>query len=153
MEVVSEGPTHRFAGVGNVLVSVYWGAPTTEALRERIAWIERAIAAYPKFGLLVVVTPEAGGSLPGREFREESRAQAKRFEEHLAFSASVIEGRDLIHTLVRTFLRGLAVVVGKRVEVRFFESASDGAAWAAERAAPEGPDARALLEAIDALRP
>ncbi|MFK7988345.1 MAG: hypothetical protein AB8I08_20155 [Sandaracinaceae bacterium] len=55
MEIVSEGPTHCFAGVGNVLVSVYWGAPGVGPLHERIPWIERTIATHGTFGLLVVV--------------------------------------------------------------------------------------------------
>ena len=154
MELVSEGPSHRFQGVRNVLVCVYWGAPSPRALRDRIPWLESAITRHGKVGLFVVVTSNAAGSLPSRSFRDESRAQAERYRDALDFSASVIEGSGVHHTLVRTFLRGLTVVAGRGVEVRFFEDVSGGARWAAARAAPyDGPDAKALLDTVARLRP
>ncbi|MFK7984398.1 MAG: hypothetical protein AB8I08_00075 [Sandaracinaceae bacterium] len=156
LELVSEGPTHRFAGVGNVLVSVYWGAPQAGALRERIPWVEKTAARYTKFGLLVVVIDEAAGGLPDKAFREESRAQAKRWESQLAFSGSVIEGTDVMHTLLRTFLRGLSVVVGGQVQVGFFDSVLDGAAWVSRHAQGtdrDGPSASTLADAVAQLRP
>lgn len=155
MELVSEGPTHRFAGVENVLVSVYWGAPQAAALRERVPWVERTAKRYNQFGLLVVVTREAAGGLPDKAFREESRAQAKRWESQLAFSGSVIEGTDVMHTLLRTFLRGLSVVVGGQVHIGFFDSVPDGAAWVARHARSNdaGPGQSALVDAVRQLRP
>lgn len=153
LEPVCEGPTHRFAGVRNVLVSVYWGAPRAEALRQRIPWVERTVATYGALGLLVVVPPDAAGHLPDRGFRDESRAQADRFRDHLRFSASVIEGDDVQHTLIRTFLRGLAVVAARGLEVRFFRAVHDGAAWASEQAEPfGGPSPQSLIDAVEALR-
>jgi hypothetical protein len=150
---VSEGPTHRFVGVGNVLVSLYWGAPSARALRERVGWIERAIAEHGAVGVLVVITADAAGRLPDRAFREESRAQVDRFRDAILFSASVVEGRGVGHTLVRTFLRGLAVVAGHGIAVRFFEDLREGARWAAARtAAHGGPSAEELVRAVEALR-
>ncbi|MEQ8461228.1 MAG: hypothetical protein RLO52_13210 [Sandaracinaceae bacterium] len=153
LEPVCAGPQHRFAGVENVLVCVYWGAPPAEALHDRVPWVEKAIARYGAIGVLVVVPPEASGHLPDRAFREESRAQADRFRDAIRFSASVIEGDDVQHALIRTFLRGLAVVAARGMEVRFFRSVHDGAAWASERAAAlGGPSPRSLVQAVEALR-
>lgn len=151
MEIVSEGPTHRFAGVENVLVSVYWGTPDVAALKARLPWFERAYAEHRRFGLLVVVTDDAAGKLPDRAFREESRLQAARFGSALAFSGSVIEGTSLAHTLLRTLLRGMRVAVGGDVEVEFFDAVQDGAAWVESIA--EGPSQQSLLDAVQALRP
>ena len=150
---VSEGPTHTFVGVGNVLISLYWGSPGAEALREREGWVREAVARHGKIGLLVVVTAEAAGQLPGKDFRDVSRAQADRYRDAIAFSASVIEGAHVQHALIRTFLRGLAVVAGRGVAVRFFEDVSDGCAWAAEQAAPHGgPSAATLRRVVSVLR-
>ena len=153
METVSEGETHRYVGVGNALVSVYWGAPPIEALHARVGWIERTIASHGRVGLFVVVTEDASGHLPDREFRAVSKAQADRFREHLVFSASVIEGSGVQHTLVRTFLRGLSVVAGRSIQVRFFEGVGPGAQWASEQLAPNGPPAMKIIEAVEASRP
>lgn len=151
---VSEGPHHRFGGLGDVLVCVYWGTPPVSALRDRIPWIEEVVRRDGMVALFVVVTPEAAGSLPGADFRAESKRQADRWRDHFALSASVIEGDGLSHSLVRTFLRGLATVAGRDVDVRFFDRVGPAAAWVARSMAPyDGPGAAALVEAVDALRP
>ncbi|HEY8428505.1 MAG TPA: hypothetical protein VIL20_09035 [Sandaracinaceae bacterium] len=150
---ISEGSTHRFAGLGNVLVAVYVGAPEASALRERVPWVEKAIARYGGIGQLVVVDRRASGSLPDRAFRDESRAQADRYRRSILFSASVVEGDSVQHTLVRTFLRGLALVAGRDLPVRFFDEVPPAAEWAASLARGHGgPEARALVEAVEQLR-
>lgn len=150
---ISEGPTHRFAGLGNVVIAFYTGAPPASALRERVPWVERAIVSHGAFGQIVIVGGRAKGSLPGRAFRDESRAQTERYRGSILFSASVIEGEGVHPVLVRTFLRGLALVAAKDVPVRFFEDVRPAVAWAAERARDHGgPSAAELAEAIEALR-
>ncbi len=150
---ISEGPTHRFAGLRNVIVALYAAAPPASALRERLPWIERALATHGAFGQIVIVDGRAAGSLPGPAFRDESRAQTQRYRGSILFSASVIEGDGVQPVLVRTFLRGLALVAAKDVPVRFFEDVRPAVAWAAERARPHGgPSAQELAEAIEALR-
>lgn len=148
---VSDGPTHTFVGVGNVLVSLYWGSPPADALRARVSWVESAIAQYEKFGLLVVITGDAAGQLPDREFREVSRQQADRYRDAILFSASIIEGSNMQHSLVRTFLRGLAVVAGRGITVRFFESVPEGCAFAGEAVAPYGGPSPATLQRVVAV--
>lgn len=151
---ISESHTHRFVGVGNVIVALYVGAPEATALCARIPWIEQAIRTYGAVGQLVVVDRTASGSLPDRAFRDESRAQADRYRGSILFSASVIEGNAVHHALVRTFLRGLALVAGKDVAVRFFDEVAPAARWAEELARDHGgPSASVLERAVDALRP
>ncbi|MCA9610422.1 MAG: hypothetical protein KC619_32725 [Myxococcales bacterium] len=153
VEVVSEGPVHCFAALGNVLLSVYWGAPDAAVLHDRIAWVERVRASHGKGGLLVVVCDGASGSLPDAAFRERSRAQAQRFEDTIVFSASVIEGDGVLPGLVRAFLRGLALLAPRRVETAFFERVEPAAAWVEARAVPHGgPDATQLRNALETLR-
>ena len=150
---ISAGPAHRFAGVGNVIIALYSDAPEASALADRVPWIEQALRRHAGIGQLVVVDRDASGSLPGREFREASRQQAERFRGSILFSACVIEGQGVHHALVRTFLRGLALVAGKDVPVRFFDTVEPAASWAealTERDA--GPSARELTEAIATLR-
>lgn len=153
LELISEGPAHIYAGAGNVLVCLYRGAPTAQALRDRVPWMEKVIEKHGKLGLLVVVSEEARGALPAPAFRAESRAQAKRYPDRILFSASVIEGRGVRHSLVRTFLRGLSVVAGRSIDVRFFDDVTLAIEWAAERASPyQGPSAEEITEVLDALR-
>ncbi|MCB9592154.1 MAG: hypothetical protein H6719_05425 [Sandaracinaceae bacterium] len=153
LELVSEGPNHRFGGIGNVLISVYWGAPDAAALEDRVPWVERMRAEYGQGGLLVWVCADASGSLPDAAFRQTSRAQSERYEGTIVFSASVIEGGDLLHGLVRTFLRGLAVVASRRVSTAFFDDEASALAWVEARAKPHGgPDVATLRNALETLR-
>lgn len=151
---ISEGPMHRFVGVGNVVVAMYVGAPDATALEARVPWIEETLRTHGGVGQLVVVDRSASGSLPDRAFREASRAQADRYRGSILFSVSVIEGDGVHHALVRTFLRGLALVAGKDVPVRFFEEVAPAVAWAEPLARPHGgPSASELVRAVEAVRP
>jgi hypothetical protein len=133
---------------------LYWASPTAAALRDRIPWIEGSLAGHGKGGVLVVVSKDAGGALPSQEFRAESRAQAKRYGDSILFSATVIEGNAIRDSLLRAFLRGLAVMVGQdSIELRFFEQAPPAIAWASELAKPfGGPTVDELTEALATLR-
>jgi hypothetical protein len=154
IEHVSEGATHRLAGLGNLLICLYWGQPPVDALRDRIEWVERTIAKGLPVGLLVVITEDAAGQLPGRPFRQESKRQAEAYRGHVLFSASVVEGTRVTAVLVRSFLRSLATVVARGIQVRFFDDAREGARWAAELLEPhDGPSEAAILAAVQALRP
>lgn len=153
LEVVSEGPVHCYAGLGNVLVSIYWGAPDAAVLEDRIPWVERVRERHGRGGLLVVVCDGATGSLPDASFRERSRAQAQRFEDTIVFSASVIEGDGVLPGLIRAFLRGLALLAPRRVETAFFDRSGPATDWVAARAVPHGgPDASLLRNALETLR-
>jgi len=153
LELVSEGPVHRFAGLGNVLISLYWGAPDAAVLDERVEWIERMGARHGQGGLFVVVSGDASGSLPDAAFREKSRAQAQRFDGTIVFSASVIEGQGILHGLVRTFLRGLSVVASRRVATAFFDDVAPALAWVEASAVPHGgPNATQLRNALETTR-
>lgn len=144
---------HCFAGLGNVLISMYWGSPDASVLDDRIPWVERMGARHGRGGLFVVVCDGASGSLPDAAFRERSRAQAQRFEGTIVFSASVIEGDGVLPGLVRAFLRGLALVAPRKVETAFFDRVDPAALWVAARAVPhDGPDATALRNALSTLR-
>lgn len=122
-------------------------------LRDRLPWVTRAIEKHGNFGLFVVVSEEAEGTLPDGAFRAESKAQAKRFEDEVLFTATVIEGTRLLHSLTRTMLRGLAMVVGPKVESRFFDDVRTAVAWLVKLAAPyEGPSSMAVLDTLFELR-
>ncbi len=153
LELIDADPTHVYAGLRNVVVAIYFASPPASALRARIPWIERTLERHGAIGQLVVVDPRAAGSLPDRAFRDESRAQTDRYHESILFSATVIEGEGIQHVLVRTFLRGLAVVAGKDLPVRFFDEVPPAARWAEQLARDhDGPSAGALAGAVERLR-
>lgn len=141
-----------FAGVRNVLISYYRSAPDAQALRDRAPWAQRMFTRYGIGGLFVVVDRAAKGTLPDAEFRRVSKEQTAKFREHVAFSAVVIEGTGVERALLRTFLRGVAMVAGRSVSVQFFEGAAPGAAFAARRAGVEGPKAQQLLDVLAEIR-
>jgi len=150
---ISDGENHRVAGLGNVLVCVYWGEPSLAALHDRVEWVERTIERGSPVALFVVVTADAVGKLPGPAFRAESKRQAARYRDSIVLSASVIEGQGVTQTLVRSFLRGLATVAGRGMLVRFFGESAGAASWAAAAMAPHGgPEPEAILEAVARVR-
>lgn len=152
--IVSQGDVHRYIGVGNVLITLYWGTPTAQALRDRLPWVRASLAKYKGVGLLVVVDPRADGILPDGAFREESKGQAAEFGDRIYVSASAIEGDGLKHSLVRTFLRGLAVVANVGFPVRFCATLSEAASFAAQLCEePNSPSAEELVAATEATRP
>ncbi len=81
-----------------------------------------------------------------------SKEQTAKFRDHIAFSAIVIEGTGVERALLRTFLRGVAMVAGRSVSVQFFEGVAPGAAFAARRAGVEGPKAQLLLDVLAEIR-
>ena len=152
--LVSEGPTHRFAAVRNVLVTLYWAAPTSEALMEREPWVREAHEKYEGFGLLVVVDARASGVLPDGDFRAASKRQALLYGDKMLVSASAIEGDGLTFKLLRTFLRALALVVNPKFPVRSFATVQEAAAFAVEACAEhEGPSVSELLQVVSSIRP
>lgn len=78
-ELVTEGPNHRFAGIENVLVAMYWGAPSAHSLRDRLPWAERTLETYGSLGQLVIIDRSTIWAMPTPEWRAESREQSKRF--------------------------------------------------------------------------
>ncbi len=153
LSIVSQGPTHCFAGLRNVLISLYWGTPTADALREREAWLVSSMARYRGIGLLVVVDPRAEGVLPDKEFRSVSKQQADQFRGRIHVSSSAIEGEGLKHSLVRTFLRSLAIVAQIDFPVRFFATTKQAATFAAELCdEPDSPTASELIIAVEEIR-
>lgn len=152
--IVSRGDTHCFVGVGNVLITLYWGTPSAQALRDRLPWVRATLAKFDAAGLLVVVDARADGLLPDAAFRAESKAQAAEFGDRIYVSASAIEGDDIKHSLVRTFLRGLTVVANVGFPVRFFASVPEAAELVAELSQePGSPSADALIAAVESVRP
>ena len=152
--MVSEGPTHRYAALGNVLITLYWGTPQVAALRERKPWVEKTLGRYEGMGLLVVIDSAVDGKLPGADFRRESKAQAAAYGDRVRVSASAIEGDTLKFSLIRTFMRGLAIVVKPAFPVKFFSNVTDASVFAAHCVQIDrGPSAAALADAVKTIRP
>ncbi|MFT5359238.1 MAG: hypothetical protein ACI9KE_006481 [Polyangiales bacterium] len=151
MESICKGPKHHFFGLGNVLVMYYIAAPPADALREREAWVKRALKRHSKLALLVVVDKHATGLLPDAEFRAVSREQALKYSESIACSAVVLETDSVWSGLLRSFLRGLSFVVRATIQVRYFSSVADAVPFALE-ASESTVDAQELKAAVESVR-
>ena len=101
-ELVSEGPNHRFGAIENVIVTMYWGMPDATSLRDRLPWAERTVERYGSLGQLVVLDRFSVWAMPSAAWREESRAQSKRFESVLDFASIVLEPDDVKSAMLRT---------------------------------------------------
>ena len=153
LEVISEGKTHCFAGIGNVLISVYWAAPQADRLDDRIPWVERMSKTYGDGGLLVVVCDDATGALPDAKFRAKSRAQSLEHRGKITFSATVIEKHGVFADLLRGLLRGLAMVMAGEIETAFFDLEAPAVRWVEGRCRKNGgPTAAELRAALAEIR-
>ena len=101
-----------------------------------------------------VIDPRVNAVMPDRKFRDISREQTERFGDYILFSATVIEGHDVPHKIIRTFLRSLAAVAGPDIPVRFFDRVQTAARWAEALAKGHGgPSAEDLEQAVAMIRP
>ena len=96
MLTVSQGPTHHFFGLENILVTYYVQVPPLAALREREAWMRDITRTHDRVALMVVVDKDAVGPLPGDDFRAVLRDQAEQYKHLTACSAVVLEGNGLL---------------------------------------------------------
>ena len=126
-------------------------APPAEALREREAWVKRALKKHAKLALLVVVDKHATGVLPDAEFRAVSREQALKYGEFIACSAVVLETDSVWSGLLRSFLRGLSFVVRATIEVRYFGSVDDAVPFTLNTSCSP-LDPQKLKDALESVR-
>lgn len=150
-EIITSGEDYAYASVDNVLITYYLAPPRIEAMKLRDLWAESLRQQGRQGGVLVFVDRSAQGSPPSAEVRRLSTEQAQKFAGTVVFSSVVIEGDGVPQMLVRTSLRGLAILVGRPLKVKFSATLAQGATWAATQAAP-GPSARELMDCVRALR-
>ncbi|MCB9629399.1 MAG: hypothetical protein H6725_18695 [Sandaracinaceae bacterium] len=132
MLTVSQGPTHHFFALENVLVTYYVQVPPLSALRQREVWLRSITRTHEHIALLVVVDKDAVGPLPGDEFRAVLQAQAAQYMHFTACSAVVLEGSGMWFSLLRAGLRSLGMVTRVSFPVRYFDSVSSAAPFAIE---------------------
>lgn len=149
-EILTEGPTHRFATIENVVVAMYWGMPDVQSLRARLPWAERAVEKYGSLGQLVVLDRSSQWAMPSAEWRDESRAQSKRFESVLDFASIVIEPDDVKSAMLRTMIRGLAftLALDRRFRIKIFDDVDSGAAYAEQHGRISAARLRNVAEAL-----
>ena len=149
-ELVSEGPSHKFGAVENVLVAMYWGRPEAQSLRDRLPWAERALATYGSLGQLVILDRSTVWAMPSPEWRAESRAQSKRFESVLDFASVVLEPDDAKSALLRTLARGLAftLAMDRRYTMKLFDDLDSGALYAERHGRVSATRLRNVAEAL-----
>lgn len=129
---MSEGPTHRFVAVENVIVTLYWGMSDADSLQRRLPWAERVVETYGSLGQLVVADPSAEWSMPSPEWREVSRAHSKRFQSVVDFTSIVLEPDDVKSALLRTLARGLTFTLSldRRIKLKVFDDLHSGTSYA-----------------------
>jgi len=151
MLTVSQGPTHHFFALENVLVTYYVQVPPLEALRAREVWLRSVTRTHDKIALLVVVDKAAVGPLPGPDFRAVIKEQAAQYAQYTTCSAVVLEGDGVWFSLLRAGLRSLTMVTRVSFPVRYFDSIRDAAPFALESAgAAVTPGA--LAAALESVR-
>ena len=151
METISTGPRHHFFGMENVLVMYFIAAPPAEALREREVWVKRTLESFETFALLVVVDKNATGVLPDAEFRTVSKEQGLKYRDFIACSAVVLETDSVWSGLLRSFLRGLSMVIRPPFPVQYFNAVEDAAPFAL-KSCNSPCDLRELLDAVESVR-
>lgn len=149
-ELVTEGPNHRFAGIENVLVAMYWGAPSAHSLRDRLPWAERTLETYGSLGQLVIIDRSTTWAMPTPEWRAESREQSKRFQLVLDFASIVFEPNDTKSALLRTMVRGLAATLGldRRYTTKIFDDLHAGTVYAETHGRVSATRLRNVAEAL-----
>lgn len=149
-KLLTEGPTHRFATIENVVVAMYWGMPDAQSLRDRLPWAERTVEEYGSLGQLVVLDRSSQWAMPSPEWREESRAQSKRFESVLDFASVVIEPDDVKSAMLTTMIRGLAftLALDRRFRIKVFDDLYSGAAYAEQHGRVSAARLRNVAEAL-----
>ena len=151
MLTVSQGPTHHFFGLDNILVTYYVQVPPLEALREREAWMRTITRTHDRIALLVVVDKNAVGPLPGDDFRAVLRDQAEQYKHLTACSAVVLEGNGMWFSLLRAGLRSLTLASHVSFPVRYFDKIGDAAPFAVA-CVDAAVESRAIAQAIESVR-
>jgi hypothetical protein len=151
MLTISQGPTHHFFGLENILVTYYVQVPPIEALRERDAWMRSITRKHDRVALLVVVDKDAVGPLPGEEFRTVLREQAEQYKHLTACSAVVLEGNGMWFSLLRAGLRSLTLASHVSFPVRYFDKIGDAAPFAVA-CVDAMVDSRAIARALESVR-
>mgnify|MGYP000844772144 FL=1 len=151
MLTVSQGPTHHFFGLENILVTYYVQVPPLEALREREAWMRTITRTHDRIALMVVVDKNAIGPLPSDEFRAVLRDQAEQYKHLTACSAVVLEGNGMWFSVVRAGLRSLTVATHVSFPVRYFDKITLAAPFAVA-CVDAAVDSRDIAEALESVR-
>jgi hypothetical protein len=151
MLTVSQGPTHHFFGLDNILVTYYVQVPPLEALREREAWMRTITRTHDRIALVVVVDKNAVGPLPGDDFRAVLRDQAEQYKHLTACSAVVLEGNGMWFSLLRAGLRSLTLASHVSFPVRYFDKIGDAAPFAVA-CVDAAVESRAIAQAIESVR-
>lgn len=151
MLTVSQGPTHHFFALENILVTYYVQVPSVHALRERDAWMRAITRTHDRVALVVVVDRDAVGPLPGEEFRAVLREQAEQYKHLTACSAVVLEGNGVWFSLLRAGLRSLTLASHVSFPVRYFDTIREAAPFAVA-CVDAMVDSRAIVEALESVR-
>ena len=150
VRLVAVRPGAVFGSWRNIVIHVYRAAPTVDDLRMREPWFRTMVRRHPEgIGAVTVIDKDASGSLPDRHVRMISEKQLSDIAEHIKCGAVVLEGSGIQFTLLRSLLRGIAVIVRQQFPYRFFDDVSGATRWVGSHAdvSPAG-----LTSAIEELR-
>lgn len=151
MLTVSQGPTHHFFGLENILVTYYVQVPPLAALRDREVWMREITRKHDRIALLVVVDKDAVGPLPGDDFRAVLRDQAEQYKHLTACSAVVLEGNGMWFSLLRAGLRSLTLASHVSFPVRYFDKVGDAAPFAVA-CVDAAVETRTITQALESVR-
>lgn len=134
------------------MILVYRASPTPDDLRPRERWLRELVRRSPQgIGVVTLVVKEASGKLPGAEVRRESERQIQLVDEHVRCGALILEGKGVDFTLLRSLLRGIAMVSGRRFPYQFFDTVPAAAPWVGKTLGAEAAEIAGAIEEARAL--
>lgn len=134
------------------MILVYRASPTTADLRPRERWLRELVRRFPEgIGVVTLVVREASGKLPGADVRRESERQIGLVDEHVRCGALVLEGEGVDFTLLRSLLRGIAMVSKRRFPYQFFDTVAGSAPWLGKHLGADGAEVAAAVEEARAV--
>jgi hypothetical protein len=138
---------HVCATWRSLMILVYKASPTPADLRPRERWLRELVRRFPEgIGVVTLVVKESSGALPNAEVRRESERQIALVDEHVRCGALILEGSGVDFTLLRSLLRGIAMVSGRRFPYQFFDTVAGSAPWLGKHLGADAADVAAAIE-------
>jgi hypothetical protein len=139
------------AVVGRVMLVLWRRTPTAERMRLLTRVTERMLADFPDgFWQIQVIEPTSAP--PASEQRKQSSQLLDRMKGAARAIAFVIEGDDARTAIVRTILRGMALLSRGAIPKHFFKDESSARHWIAEQLALTAPQLREIERSFANMR-
>jgi hypothetical protein len=139
------------AVVGRVMLVLWRSTPTAERMRMLTRVTERMMAEFPD-GYYQVQVIEPTSAPPASEQRKESARLIERMKGSARAIGFVIEGDDARASIVRTILRGMALLSRSELPKHFFKDEPSARKWLGEQLALTAPQLHEIERTFASMR-